>query len=99
MVRAAFGPGSDGVWQPAHPRDAKVVAPADDVQLASGTGGLTVPRNVSTACNGRASISGLRKLAPQPVTSSLGKSGLVTPISCVKASPMNSISVAVWAFQ
>src|SRR5450631_4848508 len=97
MVRP--GPGIDGVWQLAQPTVAKVVAPAEEVQVASGTAGSSAAMKVSTVCSGSASISGFKKLAPQPVTSSSGTNGLVIPISWVKASPMNSIKVANWAFQ
>ena len=77
MVRP--GPGNEGVWQLAQPTAAKVVAPAEEVQLASGTAGSKVAMKVSTVWSGRASISGLRKLAPQAVTSSSGTSGFGHP--------------------
>ena len=55
-------------------------------------------RNATSEVSGTASASGLDDV-PQPLTRSVGASGLVTPISSRNASAMNSTSVALCAFQ
>src|SRR6266566_4426333 len=73
------GPGSEGVWHVAHPVAANTSAPGDVLQARVGVGGSIVLRNATSDVSGAESASGLRIEAVQPLTRSIGASGLVIP--------------------
>src|SRR5215831_16384783 len=97
------GPNIVGLWHVAQPipplaSSAKIAAPDELRHMSVGTGGSMLLRNATIDVSGTASASGGtvgRVDAPQPLTRSVGASGLVRPISSRNASPINSTSVAV----
>src|ERR1043166_4716366 len=86
------GPGNAGVWHSAQPMELKTCAPVELSVAGDGWGGSIVLRKATREVSGTASASGVYSSAPQPRTRSRGSTGLVTPISSRRASPLNSTS-------